>query len=208
MLNNKGFDLWAKEYDKSVELSSKKYPFDGYYDVLNYGYNTTSKEGKKDILDIGFGTGLLTNKLYEDGANIFGIDFSQGMINIAQEKMPDGVFIQHDFNNKLPIKLTSERFDYIISSYAIHHLGNDRKVEFIEELEKLLKPKGKIIIADVAFKTEKDLLDCKKENLDKWDEDEIYMIKENIINSLNQKNIYALYIQISSCAGILEISKK
>jgi putative AdoMet-dependent methyltransferase len=52
VLNNKGFDLWAKEYDKSVELSSKKYPFDGYYDVLNYVYNTISKEGKKDILDI------------------------------------------------------------------------------------------------------------------------------------------------------------
>jgi len=208
VLDNKGFDLWAKEYDKRVELSSKKYTFDGYYDVLNYVYNTISKEGKKDILDIGFGTGLLANKLYEDGANIFGIDFSQGMIDIAQEKMPNGVFIQHDFNDKLPIKLASGRFDYIISSYAIHPLGNDRKVEFIVELAKLLKPNGKIIIADIAFKTEKDLLDCKTENLDEWDEDEIYMVKENIINSLKQRNIDAVYTQISSCAGILEINKK
>lgn len=134
---------------------------------MSYVYNAISKEEKNNILDIGFGTGLLTNKLYEDGAKIFGIDFSQEMIKIAQEKMPNAVFIQHDFNNKLPIKLTSERFDYIISSYAIHHLGNDRKVEFVEELEKLLKSNGKIIIADVAFKTEKDLLDCKKENSDK-----------------------------------------
>ncbi|GAA0713099.1 hypothetical protein GCM10008904_26990 [Paraclostridium ghonii] len=208
MLDNKGFDLWAKEYDKSVELSSNEYPFDGYYNVLNYVYNAISKKGKNDILDIGFGTGVLTNKLYEDGANIFGIDFSQEMINIAQEKMPNGVFIQHDFNNKLPIKLTSEKFNYIISSYAIHHLDNYKKVEFIEELEKLLKPDGKIIIADVSFKTEKDLIDCKNKNMDKWDADEIYMVEENIINSLNQRKIDAIYIQISSCAGVLEIHKK
>lgn len=208
MLDNKGFDLWAKEYDKSVELSSNEYPFDGYYNVLNYIYNAISKEVKNDILDIGFGTGVLTNKLYEDGANIFGIDFSQEMINIAQEKMPNGVFIQHDFNNKLPIKLTSEKFNYIISSYAIHHLDNDKKVEFIEELEKLLKQDGKIIIADVAFKTEKDLIDCKNKNMDKWDADEIYMVEENIMNSLNQRKINTVYIQISSCAGIVEIHKK
>ncbi|MPQ45318.1 class I SAM-dependent methyltransferase, partial [Clostridium tarantellae] len=175
MLDNKGFDLWAKEYEKSVEKSSNEYPFDGYYDVLNYVYNSVNNKKFKKILDIGFGTGLLTSKLYEDGAKIFGIDFSKTMIDIAKKKMPNGVFIQRDFNLGIPSELTSERFDYIISSYAIHHLSDDKKVEFIYELKNLLNKDGMIIIADVAFKSEQDLLECKRDNLNKWDEDEIYM---------------------------------
>ena len=36
MLDNKGFDLWADEYDKTVSVSDEgnTYPFAGYKDVL------------------------------------------------------------------------------------------------------------------------------------------------------------------------------
>ena len=36
MLNSKGFDLWADDYDKSVNLSEEEntYPFAGYKNVL------------------------------------------------------------------------------------------------------------------------------------------------------------------------------
>ena len=36
MLNNRGFDLWADDYDKSVGLSDEggTYPFAGYKDIL------------------------------------------------------------------------------------------------------------------------------------------------------------------------------
>ncbi len=205
LLDNKGFDLWAKEYDKSVEKSSSEYPFDGYYDVLNYVYNSVVNKESKQILDVGFGTGLLTSKLYECGAKIYGIDFSKTMIDIAKKKMPNGVFMQHDFNLGIPSELTCEKFDYIISSYAIHHLNDHKKVEFICELKDLLNEDGKIIIADIAFKSEKDLLQCKIDNLNKWDEDEIYMIEEKLLPSLYTNNISSKYTQISSCAGILEI---
>lgn len=205
LLDNKGFDLWAKEYDKSVEKSSNQYPFDGYYNILNYVYNSVADKKSKKILDVGFGTGLLSSKLYEDGAKIYGIDFSKAMIDIAKEKMPNGIFIQRDFNLGIPPELACEKFDYIISSYAIHHLDNEKKIEFICGLKDLLNEDGKIIIADVAFKSEKDLLQCKRDNLDKWDEDEIYMTEDKIISSLYKKNIIAKYTQISSCAGILEI---
>jgi hypothetical protein len=37
LLNSKGFDLWANDYDKSVNLSEENnaYPFAGYKSVLN-----------------------------------------------------------------------------------------------------------------------------------------------------------------------------
>jgi len=99
MLDNKGFDLWADGYDKSVQLSHEEneYPFAGYKDVLNTIYNIVYKKDKAKVLDIGFGTGVLTKKLYDDGYEIYGIDFSQRMIDIAREKMPSAKLIQYDF---------------------------------------------------------------------------------------------------------------
>ena len=40
MLSNKGFDLWADDYDKSVDIynNSKSYPFSGYKTILNEIY--------------------------------------------------------------------------------------------------------------------------------------------------------------------------
>ena len=42
MLDNKGFDLWADGYDKSVGLSEEEntYPFAGYKKVLGNIYKT------------------------------------------------------------------------------------------------------------------------------------------------------------------------
>lgn len=126
MLDNKGFDLWADGYDKSVQLSEEnnEYSFAGYKDVLNYVYNIV-KEKTGSLLDIGFGTGVLTKRLYDEGYIITGIDFSQGMIEIAKEKMPNANLICYDFTRGLPDELKKESFDWIISTYAIHHLNDD-----------------------------------------------------------------------------------
>ena len=90
MLDNKGFDLWADGYDRSVGLSDEDntYPFDGYKKVLTAIYDVVRAGQGKRVLDIGFGTGVLACRLYADGYDITGIDFSQRMIEIAQEKMP------------------------------------------------------------------------------------------------------------------------
>lgn len=208
MLDKEGFDIWSKDYDKSVEASSREYPFDGYYEVLNHVYNSIECKAGSRILDVGFGTGVLTNKLYEEGARIYGMDFSQGMIDIAKSKMPDGTFIKWDFNDGVPPMLKDMKFDYIVSSYAIHHLNDEKKVEFIGELKQLLNPNGKIIIADVAFENQQDLNACKEVSGDSWDEDEIYMMADKLIKSLRDKEINCSYKQISSCAGILEILDK
>ena len=65
MLSNKGFDLWADDYDKSVGVSDEDgtYPFAGYKTILNEIYNRVLNSSAKTVLDIGFGTGTLTSKL-------------------------------------------------------------------------------------------------------------------------------------------------
>lgn len=61
MLSNKGFDLWADDYDKSVDIydNNQSYPFAGYKMILNEIYNRILMNSYKSILDIGFGTAKL-----------------------------------------------------------------------------------------------------------------------------------------------------
>jgi 2-polyprenyl-3-methyl-5-hydroxy-6-metoxy-1,4-benzoquinol methylase len=88
MLNSKGFDLWADNYDETVGISDNDntYPFAGYKKILNDIYNCVLEGYSKNILDIGFGTGTLTTKLYEQGCNIYGQDFSDKMVELAKIK--------------------------------------------------------------------------------------------------------------------------
>lgn len=207
MLDDKGFDLWADGYDKSVQLSEEndEYPFAGYKDVLNTIYNIIHKREKAKILDIGFGTGILTKKLYDDGYEIYGIDFSQNMIEIAKEKMPFASLIKYDFLNGLPEEIKDNSFDFIISTDAMHHLEDKEKIEFIESLESHLNEDGKIIIGDIAFKTRELLEKCKENYNEIWDEEEIYFVFQELKEFLFDKNIS--FTEMSDCSGVIEISK-
>lgn len=207
MLDNKGFDKWAGEYDKSIAESSKGYPFEGYYDVLS-SVHTLIKEPKgKNILDIGIGTGLLTIELYKNGANIFGLDFSERMITEAKVKMPSSSFYVSDMKDGVPEAISSQCFDYIVSSYAIHHLDKEEKLKFINELKAILSDEGSIIIADIAFVNNEDMTKCKSESGDEWDDEEHYMVIDELTTDLMDMGLTSNYTQISKYAGVLELRK-
>lgn len=99
MLSSLGFNLWADNYDKIVQVSEEnnEYPFAGYKKILNAIFNEVMKKRNSKVLDIGFGTGVLTNQLYENGHIIAGVDFSSKMISIAQPKMPKSKFTRVEY---------------------------------------------------------------------------------------------------------------
>lgn len=207
LLNKQGFDLWADNYDQTVQLSeeSNLYPFAGYKRVLNTIFNEVMQKSTSKVLDIGFGTGILTQKLYDHGHQVDGIDFSAKMIEIAQSKMPLANLIEYDFTNGLPDEVKEEKYDSIISTYALHHLTDAGKVEFITELLRLLKVGGKIFIGDIAFQTRVDLEKCKADSIDYWDSDEFYFVADEIFASLKGK-CNCEFHSMSHCGGVFVIS--
>lgn len=204
MLSSIGFDSWAGGYDDSISRLSEGYPFEGYYEVLSFVNRCVDLSIGTRVLDIGVGTGLLTKELYRHGAEIYGIDFSPKMLELARSIMSNGKFFCHDFRNGLPVELKDIKFHYIISSYAIHHLDNDKKIDFITELKEKTEENGKIIIADIAFGTKDEMKQC-REISKGWDDDEIYMTAEEMTKKLRNKMLDSTYTQISSCAGVFEI---
>lgn len=206
MLDNKGFDMWANGYDKSVQecALSNEYPFAGYKDVLNTVYDRIKSKRGKTVLDIGFGTGVLTKKLYDEDIEIYGIDFSEEMITLAKPKMPNAVLIKHDFSNGIPTELISKKYDFIIFTYSIHHLTDKEKIDFIKKLMPLLNNGGEILLGDVAFETTRELELCRNKAINDWDEDEIYIVKENLQKYFPDME----FKKISFCAGVCIITNK
>jgi len=205
MLDNKGFDLWADEYDKAVGLSDEDntYPFAGYKKILGKIYELIMDKPNAEVLDIGFGTATLTTKLYENGCGIYGQDFSSEMIKIASDKMPEAHLYQGDFAQGLVEPLKQKSYDFIVATYSIHHLNDEQKIIFLRELIDRLKDDGKILIGDVAFESRVEMDKCREESGDEWDDEEIYCVADELRSEFPQLH----FEKATFCSGILMLSR-
>lgn len=97
------------------------------------------KPGK--ILEVGCGTGHWLNLLSKYSTQLYGADYSTGMLNIAK-KSNDILNVVNADANKLPFHGNS--FDLILCINAIHHFAN--KKSFIDNISSLLKPNGVLCI--------------------------------------------------------------
>ena len=203
MLDERGFNLWADNYDKTVGISDEDntYPFAGYKKILNEIYNDVLKNSCETVLDIGFGTATLTAKLYEKGCQIYGQDFSDKMIELAKNKMPNSKLFKGDFSKGLAKELKEQKYDAIVATYSLHHLEDEEKIAFIKELLSLLKENAVIYIGDVAFETRMELEECKKKCGEHWDNDEIYFVYEEIKKEFPNSE----FTKYSDCAGMIKI---
>ena len=205
MLDKNGFDLWADGYDKTVGISDEKntYPFAGYRDVLGSIFQVIMEKQNATVLDIGFGTGTLTTKLYEHGCSIYGQDFSSRMIELASKKMPGSHLYQGNFVEGLVEPLLNQCYDFIVATYSLHHLTDEQKISFLHTLCDCLNTNGKVLIGDVAFENRDKLDQCRQESGDEWDDEEIYFVADELKSAFPN----LAFRQVSYCAGILTLTR-
>src|SRR6185295_5689383 len=89
------------------------------------------------VLDLGSGDGRLLArvKAVRPDAQATALDFSPTMLDRLRMRFSDDAsvsVIAHDLNDPLPESLRA--FDAIVSSFAIHHLPDDRKRALYEEV--------------------------------------------------------------------------
>ena len=92
MLDESGFEKWAGNYDERIRASAMEFPFDGYYNVLAAVVSLVEPRPQMKLMDVGIGTGLLSEELKREGCLIHGVDFSGKMIEKARLRIPDGLF--------------------------------------------------------------------------------------------------------------------
>lgn len=209
MLDNAGFDKWTGNYDESITPLIDRFPLYGYYDVLAAVHNLVEPRAGLKVLEVGIGNGLLSQELYQRGCLIYGIDFSPEMLTRVKEKIPEGIFHEVDVTLEHLGPFNNHRFDRIISSYFFHHLNLYQKILFIKKaLMQNLSENGKIIIADIGFKSLVDFDRAHEKYNDIWDEDEYYLCAETLVPVLGIAGIEANYRQLNYCAGILTCQSK
>ena len=124
-------DLWdANLYDDSHSF------------VSNYGNDLIEllnpKEGEK-ILDLGCGTGDLTNILHGLSTNVIGVDYSENMIQQAQNKYPEIQFKVMDAT-RLPYE---NEFNAVFSNATLHWIKTPEIV--LQHIYKSLQPGGRFV---------------------------------------------------------------
>ncbi len=109
------------------------------------------------VLDLGCGTGTLTRTIAErldpsSGGQVVGIDAAAKMIQVARTTRP------HHAAWYTPMAAESldfedESFDAVVSSLFFHHVAAELKLRAFQESFRILKPGGKLIVADMHVPT-------------------------------------------------------
>ena len=100
---------------------------------------------KSNILDAGCGNGKNMVYLQNQGHNMTGIDFSDGLLEICKQK---NLNVHNSDIRNLPFN--DFTFDYVISIAVIHHLNTEEdRIKAINELLRVTKKGGKVLFFGV-----------------------------------------------------------
>ena len=106
----------------------------------------------KTVLEIGCGTGNGSKliKKYFQAKRIYATDLDKRMIDIAKKGSKDDT-ISFEVQNATKLKYKDNYFDAVFDLGVIHHIPNWKAC--LKELQRVLKPKGQLIIEDLSIET-------------------------------------------------------
>jgi tRNA (cmo5U34)-methyltransferase len=119
-------------------------------------------EGQIALLELGCGDGALTAELLKTnhGVSATLLDGGEGMLDKARERLKecrDTAFIHATFQDLLGGRIALARYDFCVSSMAIHHLDMAEKASLFRLIASCLKPGGHFVDIDVVRASSEEL---------------------------------------------------
>ena len=126
-------------------------------DILKSFYKYfLQKNRQKTVLDLGCGDGIVIHELLkvEESISATLVDGSEDMLCKARERLAgfDNIhFIRASFQELLVKDILQHKYDFIVSSQAIHHLTGDEKASLFTNIHSHLHDDGYFLNIDVVL---------------------------------------------------------
>jgi ubiquinone/menaquinone biosynthesis C-methylase UbiE len=139
------FDALTRVYDPVVALTTRERGFKRR--LLEHAAITDGEA----VLDLACGTGTLAIEIKKDvpKAKVSALDADPAILERARGKAGEAgvkITFAEGLSNELPYD--ARRFDVVVSTLFFHHLTDEAKADTAEEIKRVLKPGGRILIAD------------------------------------------------------------
>jgi ubiquinone/menaquinone biosynthesis C-methylase UbiE len=139
------FDALTRLYDPIVAVTSREGAF-----KRRLREHARIKDGEA-VLDVACGTGTLAIEIKKERpkAKVTGIDGDKNILARASAKANEAgvkVDFQYALSNELPFDARS--FDVVVSTLLFHHLTDEAKADTAEEICRVLRLGGRVLIAD------------------------------------------------------------
>lgn len=134
----KAFDKVYHKYDKFMNFF-KLYKLDEIKEALGL-------KGDEIVVDIGGGTGKLAEFLRDSCNKFYVLDESEGMLSRVRKDEK----IIPVLGNAMDTDFETNSVDVVILSDVLHHIENQAKL--IDEISRILKENGKLLIMDFEKK--------------------------------------------------------
>ena len=118
-----------------------------------------------DVLECACGTGLLTKAISEKCNSLIATDYSIKMLRIAERKLKKYQNIKFECVDIMKLPYPNNSFDVVIAGNVIHLLNDPIKA--IQELDRVCKLNGKIIIPTYMNKNNAGNVDNVSNSIDK-----------------------------------------
>ncbi len=155
------------------------------------------------VLDVGTGTGNSALPFLQSGCTVVGLDPSERMLELARRKASpweDRLLLQRAEAPFLSIPCADAEFDAVVSAYAFHHLDDEEKRRAVVEMKRVLKPGGRIVIADTMFRDEAHKAQALREHTDLEDEFQPFLSPND-----QEKGIAAIFVFADMFADLHQI---
>lgn len=98
------------------------------------------------ILDVGCGTGVHLEMYQRYGCNLYGIDTSASMLEVARARLRENADLRLADAAQMPYE--TGIFDLVICMLALHEIDIPVRGNVIEEIKRVLKENGYILLID------------------------------------------------------------
>jgi ubiquinone/menaquinone biosynthesis C-methylase UbiE len=143
----------SKSWDDRVGELEQLADSPGFFSLREEIIALARLDANDRALDIGAGTGLLVLAAAPNVQHVTALDVSPAMCRHLEAKLARIPLANVDVvtGTAIDLPLAAGSVDVVLSNYCFHHLENADKRRALDEVSRVLRPGGRLVIGDMMF---------------------------------------------------------